>query len=312
MNIPTKFKEYIWLVNTIRRAKRISLAEINELWVKTDMSGGVPLARATFNRHKDAIEDIFGLYIDCDHRDGYRYFIGNERVLRENSVQNWMLSTLTVNNLVSESLSLQKRILLEPVAYADDYLPTVIEAMKRGVRIAIQYRKYGAEEPKALNFEPYCLKMFHQRWYVLGHFHRDATEEKPESDYFGMFSFDRILEMSLTDIKFKVDPAFDAEAYFSECYGVLVNDDTEPMKVLVRVFGYDRYYTRDLPIHHSQRVIGQGEDYVDYELFLRPTSDFIRYLVGFGDQLQVLSPEWIADELVSIHSDAITRYEPSE
>ena len=42
MKIPTLFKEYIWLVNTIRRAKRISLAEINEKWINTDMSGGIP------------------------------------------------------------------------------------------------------------------------------------------------------------------------------------------------------------------------------------------------------------------------------
>ena len=56
MTIPAKFKEYIWLVNTIRRARRITFAEINERWVETDMSGGVELARSTFNRHKDAIE----------------------------------------------------------------------------------------------------------------------------------------------------------------------------------------------------------------------------------------------------------------
>lgn len=309
MNIPTKFKEYIWLVNTIRKARKISLAEINELWVRTDMSGGVDLARATFNRHKDAIEDIFGIFIDCDRQDGYKYYIGNENVLRENTLQNWMLSTLSVNNLISESLSLQSRILLEPVGYGDDYLPIVIEAMKRSVRIAIQYQKYGDEEPRPLNFEPYCLKMFRQRWYVLGHFHRNATEEKPEADYFGMFSFDRIRDMVLTDIKFEINPDFDAAAFFSECYGVVVNDDTEPVRVQIRVFGYERYYTRDLPLHHSQREIGRGEDYVDYELFLRPTSDFIRHLVGFGAQLQVLSPDWIAEEVIMAHDDAIARYE---
>ena len=309
MNIPTKFKEYIWLVNTIRKARKISLAEINELWVRTDMSGGVDLARATFNRHKDAIEDIFGIYIDCDRQDGYKYYIGNENVLRENTVQNWMLSTLSVNNLISESQSLQSRILLEPVSNGDDYLPIVIEAMKRSVRIAIQYQKYGDEEPRPLVFEPYCLKMFRQRWYVLGHFYREATEEKPEADYFGMFSFDRICEMTLTDIKFEMNPDFDAAEFFSECYGVVVNDDTEPIKVLVRLFNYERYYTRDLPLHHSQREIGRGEDYVDYELFLRPTSDFIRHLVGFGALLQVLSPDWIADEVIMAHDDAIARYE---
>lgn len=55
MKSPALFKEYIWLVNTIYRAGRISLAEINEKWVETEMSEGVEFARATFNRHKDAI-----------------------------------------------------------------------------------------------------------------------------------------------------------------------------------------------------------------------------------------------------------------
>ena len=60
MKIPAKFKEYIWLVNTIRKARRITFAEINEKWLLTDMSEGIELARSTFARHKDAIEDIFG------------------------------------------------------------------------------------------------------------------------------------------------------------------------------------------------------------------------------------------------------------
>lgn len=217
MTIPAKFKEYIWLVNTIRRARRITFAEINERWVETDMSGGVELARSTFNRHKDAIEDIFGIYIDCDRQNGYQYYIGNDYVLREDSVQNWMLSTLSVNNIISESLSLQDRILLQPVPSEGNYLRMAIEAMKKGVRIEVDYRKYGTDTPNHLNFEPYCIKMFKQRWYILGHFHRDATEEKPESDYFGVFSFDRILKMSMTDIKFQIDPDFDAQTYFDEC-----------------------------------------------------------------------------------------------
>jgi len=308
MNIPTRFKEYIWLVNTIRKAGRISLAEINERWVKTEMSGGVDLARATFNRHKDAIEDIFGIYIDCDRQDGYKYFIGNEVVLRENTVQNWMLSTLSVNNLISESLSLQKRILLEPVSYTDDYLPMVLEAMKRSVRIAILYRKYGDEEPRALDFEPYCLKMFRQRWYILGHFHRDGKDGE-DVDYFGVFSFDRIQEMTLTDVRFEIDPDFDAETYFSDSFGVLVHDDTLLERVVIRAYGYERYYLSDLPLHSSQREIGQGEDYVDFELQLRPTVDFSSHLLSKGNQIKVLSPQWLAEEICEMHAEAAKNYE---
>ena len=155
MTIPAKFKEYIWLVNTIRKARRITFAEINERWLETDMSGGVDLARSTFARHKDAIEDIFGIYIDCDRQNGYQYFIGNDYVLREDSVQNWMLSTLSVNNVISESLSLQDRILLQPVPTEGEYLKTVIDAMKKSVRIAVDYRKYGSINELIYDLEEY-------------------------------------------------------------------------------------------------------------------------------------------------------------
>lgn len=312
MTIPAKFKEYIWLVNTIRKARRITFAEIQEKWLDTDMSEGVELARSTFARHKDAIEDIFGIYIDCDRQNGYEYYIGNDYVLREDSVQNWMLSTLSVNNVISESLSLQDRILLQEVPYEGDYLKMVIDAMKKGVRIAVDYRKYGTDRPNHLDFEPYCIKMFKQRWYVLGHFHRDATEEKPESDYFGVFSFDRILNMSLTDTRFQIDPDFDAQSYFDECYGVLVGDGTKSERIVIRAYGYERYYIRDLPIHKSQREIGQGENFSDFELYMRPTVDLSGHLLSRGNQIKVLSPQWLADELHDMHLEAALMYEPEE
>ena len=311
MKTPTLFKEYIWLVNTIRKAKRITFAEINERWLDSELSEGVEIARATFNRHRDAILDIFGIIISCDKKNGYTYYIENEEVLSENSIQNWMFSTITVNNIISESLPLQKRILLEHVPYEGYYLPMVMEAMKKNVRIAIKYRKYGDVEPKDLDFEPYCLKLFRQRWYVLGHFHRDM-KDGPDIDYFGMFSFDRILEMSLTDTKFQMNPDFDAEAFFSECYGVLVNDDTEAETIVIRVFGYEQYYMKDLTIHHSQHEIGHGEDYTDFELFLRPTPDFIRHLVSLGDQVQVLSPQWLATEVCDEHYRTVCMYQESD
>ena len=307
-----KFKEYIWLVNTIREARRITFEEINEKWLETDMSEGVEMARSTFARHKDAIEDIFGLFIECDRQNGYKYYIGNEYVLRENSVQNWMLSTLSVNNVVSESLSLQDRILLQEVPYEGEHLKMVIDAMKRSVRIAVDYRKYGTDKPNHLEFEPYCIKLYKQRWYILGHFHRDATEEKPGSDYFGMFSFDRILEMWVTDIKFKMDPDFDAEAYFKECYGVLVGDDTKPERIVIRAYGYERFYLRDLPIHHSQHEIGQGENFADFELYLRPTIDLSGYFLSRANQVKVLSPQWLAVEICAMHMEAAEMYLPEE
>ena len=308
MTAYTKFKEYIWLVNTIYHAKNITLAEINRRWMQTEMSGGMEMARATFNRHKNAIEDIFGIYIECDRQNGYRYHIGNDHVLREDSVQNWMLSTLSVNNLVSESLSLQERILLEPTSSGGEYLPIVIEAMKRNVRVKVNYLRYGDDSPKELEFEPYCLKLFNRRWYVLAHFHRDAASNHVADDFYGIFAFDRIKELEMTDVKFEVNPDFDATEYFQENFGVLVHDGTPLERIVLRVFGQERYYLRDLPMHHSQREIGSGDDFIDIELMLRPTFDFTRHLMSLGSSVQVIVPYWLADEVHAMHIEAANLY----
>lgn len=312
MKIPAKFKEYIWLVNTIRKARRITFAEINERWLETEMSEGIELARSTFNRHKDAIEDIFGIYIDCDRQNGYKYFIGNDYVLREDSVQNWMLSTLTVSNIISESLSLQERILLEHIPSEGENLKAVIEAMKRSVKIVINYRRYGNNVPKEFCLEPYCIKLLKKRWYVLGHVHQNATLDREERDYFATFSFDRIQELRITEDKFVIDPDFDAAEYFRESFGVFVGSDIPVEKVVLRAYSPERYYMYDLPLHSTQRVVKQGEDYTDFELTLRPTLDLTHHLLSRGNLIKVLSPEWLAKEVRDMHLESARLYEPAK
>lgn len=300
MKTPTLFKEYIWLVNTIRRAGRISLAELNARWLETEMSGGLPLARTTFNRHKDAIEDIFGLYIDCDRRGGYKYFIGNESVLREESVQNWMLSMLTVNQLVSESLSLRQRILLEDVPSGGEALKQVLDAMKQNRRLSIRYRKYQTEQMRTYVVDPYCVKLFRRRWYLL---------VKYSDGRMAVFSFDRLLEVQPLDEHFVMDEDFDAGTFFADSFGVMVSEEVPTEQIIVRAFGREPCYLRDLPLHTSQRLLTTTEEYTDFEYWLRPTADFKAHLLSRGAWLQVLSPAWLAAEMKELLRQAVSRYE---
>ena len=214
MTTPSLFKEYIWLVNTIKQAGHITFAEIQERWLDTEMSEGVDLARSTFNRHKDAIQDIFGINIECDRKNSYTYYIENDEVLREETVQNWMLSAMSVTDIISQSKSLHQRIVLQQVP-CSGHLELFIRAMKQKVRVLMSYCRYESQNTTSVTCEPYCLKLFNQRWYVLAHFHRDATQDKPERDYYGVYAFDRIQSLQLTDIKFEVRSDFDAQLFFS-------------------------------------------------------------------------------------------------
>ncbi len=307
MTVPSLFKEYIWLVNTINRARRISFSEIQELWLDTEMSGGVELARSTFNRHKDAIQDIFGIYIECDRKQGYKYYIGNAEVLKEDTVQNWMISTMSVNDIISECKGLHERIVLQQVP-CDEYLAVFIQAMKKKVRVIVTYRKYGSEAVSRVDFEPYCLKLFNQRWYCLAHFHRDASQEKEERDYFAVYSFDRIQNVTLTNIKFEMRKDFDSKSFFKECFGVVVGDGSKAERIVLRVFGMQRYYLHDLPLHHSQRMIAKGEGWVDYEYYLRPTCDFCGHILSLANQVKVISPNALAERICQMAKDTLSCY----
>lgn len=299
MTVPVLFREYIWLVNTIYKARKISLSEINEKWIETDYSGGVEFSRTTFHRHKIAIEDMFGIYIECDRKNGFKYYIGNEYVLQENSVQNWMLSTLSVSSLLAESMSLNERILLENVPSGGEKLKMVIKAMKESKKISITYRRYGGHATRTFDLEPYCIKLFGQRWYLLGRFADRG---------FATFSLDRMLEIKMSDENFKFDKDFDAASYFSDCFGVMLDENSKPERVKIRAYGYEPYYLRDLPLHHSLREIHSTEEYSDFELRLKITSDFKAKLLSRGEWIEILEPKTLAEEIIEWHQKAIDRY----
>jgi hypothetical protein len=297
------FQQYIWLVNTIHKYRKLTLDEINQHWLDTDMSEGLPIARSTFNRHRDAILDMFGVIIECDKQDGFRYYIYNAEVLEEDSIQNWMFSTLSVNSILSESKGVYDRILLEQIPSDGENLHKFIDAMKRGVRIEVSYRKYGSKEIKStMILEPYLVKLFNKRWYAL------VKSSKPNSDLFTL-AFDRILSLEITNEKFCYDKDFDSATWFRDCYGIVNDTNVKVEKVIVRAFGREANYLRDLPFHHSQKEVLKEDDYSDFELILRPTADFWTPLLSRGAAIKVLQPQWLADEIKQIHQEAARLYE---
>lgn len=310
MKIPSLFKEYIWLIETIRRNGRMTLAEISELWRHQEETDGQELSRTTFNRHRDSILDSFGVIIECDRRDGYRYYIENEEVLRENSIQNWMFSTLSVSNMLEGNAGLQSRILLESIPSGDDKLRQIIDAMRDNRRIRIQYHKYSSSQSKSYTLEPYCLKLYNRRWYMLvkkADAPTAADDTGKKGDLF-IFSLDRIESIELLQTKFTVDKNFDAATFFSDCLGIMVDDSKKSERIVLRAYGLEPYYLRDLPMHHSQKVIKETKEYTDFELRLRPAEDFIEYLLSKSTKIRVLEPKRLAEKIQQRLKDALNLY----
>jgi hypothetical protein len=299
MKIPSIFKQYIWLIETIRRNGRMTLSEISDLWCQQEESNGQELSRTTFNRHRDSIMDIFEIIINCDRKDGYRYYIENEEVLNKNNIQNWMYSTLSVSNLLNGNVSLKDRILLESIPSGDDKLRQIIDAMRENKRIKIQYHKYSSTESKTYILEPYCLKLYNRRWYMLVK-KADAPTINEDGEKKGdlfIFSLDRIKSIEILQTKFVIDKNFNAEVYFNDCFGIMVVNNLKVERIVLRAYGLEPFYLRDLPIHHSQKEIKKTEEYTDYELKLRPAEDFKKFLLSLSTWVRVLEPAWLANEM---------------
>ena len=295
MRSTSLFKSCIWLINIVHRYGEITFAQINAEWMKTEMSGNQKMHRSAFNRHRDYILDMFGIMIECK---GRKYYIYNERVLKEDSVQNWLFSTLSVNNIISESLSLQNRIFLESIPKVT-YLELLVEAMKENRKVVIDYQKYGSTEVSERIIEPYFLKLHKRRWYVMAN----------TADGYRLFSFDRVMSASIVKQTFCMPKDFDARKYFGDCFGVMRDERHPAERIVLRALGNERHYMNDLPVHQSQKVIGDGDGYVDYEIFMRPTSDFIGYVMSRGSWLKVMSPQSLVDEIAENLRKTLGMYE---
>ena len=311
MKIPSLFKEYIWLIETLKRNVRMTLGEISELWRQQEESGGEELSRTTFNRHRDSILDIFGVIIECDRKDGYRYYIENEEVLKENSIQNWMFSTLSVSNMLDGNVGLQDRILLESIPSGDDKLQQIIGAMRENKRIKIQYHRYAATESNLFTVEPYCVKLYCRRWYVIvkiieTSLDRDKDDKK---DNLYVFALDRIEHVEILQTKFTVDKDFNAAGYFNDSFGIVANSDMKPEKIVIRAYGLEPHYLRDLPLHHSQKEIKRTDEYTDFELKLKPTNDFKTHLLSLNSWVRIIEPAWLAEEMKEWLKNALSRYD---
>ena len=150
--------KYIWLVQKFITAgdRGLSLEELGTAW---ERKFGTSYARRTFNNHREAVSEVFGIDIECD-RGTNRYFVRNSGDIadRETGIS-WLIDTFTVNNmLVLSKERLAGRISVEEVPSGKKYLAPLMSAMQENNKVEILYRKYGAEMPDIRNVHPYGIK----------------------------------------------------------------------------------------------------------------------------------------------------------
>lgn len=293
-NAATLFNRYVWLVDTIYRAGRITFEEINERWQRSSLNEtGEELPLKTFHNHKNAIQQMFDINIECNRKGGYLYYIEHAEDMERGGVRTWLLNTFAVNHLINESHHLKRRILFEEIPSGQRFLTQIIEAMRDNRTLEMSYQSFWNETAHTFEVAPYCVKVFRQRWYVVA----CSTSD----DRLRIYALDRIRELRTSEHLFVLPEDFDPQAYFADSFGVVVDGNCKPERVRVRVSGIQRQYLRTLPLHASQQEAEVTDDSSVFEFYLRPTFDFeqelLTHAANTDGQIEVLQPQWLREEM---------------
>ena len=136
--------QYIWLINTLKAHRALTLDELKSKWRDDEVADGNPLNRSTLTRHRRAIFDMFGIIIEAD-ASTYKYSIRNANVLTNGSIEQWLYSTLSVHGVLAESVGMKERVVLENIPSGAEFLSTIIHAFHTGHRLRMGYQKFNGE-----------------------------------------------------------------------------------------------------------------------------------------------------------------------
>lgn len=292
------FGYYVWLLNVIRSSDGITLRELEERSIRSDRG---PLPRKSFDNHRKKIEELFDVNICCRRRGkDSTYYIESTKLLDRDITRSWLLSTISASMTIHSASELRGRILLEHIPSGEHYLATVLEAMQANRVLRVVYKSFFKNETDSFTLSPYALKIFRQRWYVLGaSSHREGLRT---------FALDRVQDLSIGEESFVLPRGFSAEKYFADFFGIVADKEQELEEVCLRVYGKQIAYFKSLPLHKSQRILQESKAYTDVSLSLSPTYDFLQELLHHGPLVEVLSPEWLRNELREMLNLTLERY----
>ena len=300
--------KYVWVIDTIYKARKITFKELNRRWLNDDISRGLAIPKRTFDNWRHVIWDMFGIDIVNENRGEYRYYIDNEEDISKNGFRSWLYNTISVSHTLANSQSIKDRIVLEYVPSGQEFLQSIIDAMKENRVINITYHSYWKDEENNFDVQPYCVKLFRQRWYLVARSTYAYYYEKGPRIY----ALDRIIDIQTTDETFEMPKDWRAKEFFDDCFGIIADQRIEPQTVKLKVAVGQANYIRDLELHESQEEVERNDEYSIFEYFLRPSYDFLQDILWNGEEMEVLEPQWFREEIAGKIQRMWNKYRVSE
>jgi len=295
-------KRYHLIINLLRR-KPCSYKEIKDYLDREGELRGYQLncSTRTFKRDRDYISMIYG--IEIEYNASLKAYVLNDEI--QSHVDNRIMESFDIIDTFGFSKHISNFVFFENrKSLGTENLYRIIHAIQNNFKITFWYQRFQEENGKTIDAEPYALKEFKNRWYVLA---KDAlkNEIKP-------FALDRIITLVISNSWFDKKEKPDVYKLFENCFGIFLPDDNQPVETVVLSFSpLKGKYINSLPLHTSQKILFDNEKEFRISLNIYITYDFIMELLSHGADVKVISPKILTDKMKANFVKAICNYDYS-
>lgn len=288
-------RRYSLLLRKLNGPNKPSAADLLDFLEQNDIKA----AKRTLERDFQFMRDTFHIEV-CFDRNAKGYYIDSETSLNPELLFNFMdlANTAELFNPANKSKQHYLYFQKQNLQKGTHYLSPILNAIDIKLKLEISYQPFYVDAPRAYIIHPYLLKEFDQRWYVYA-FDQDGG-------LFKSFALDRILECKASNESYKLQK-IDRDLIFNHLIGISGEKD-HPEKVVLRFTSNQAKYITSLPIHHSQKEIAKNDESVTFEYWLVPNYELKQEILKHGEQVEVLEPAALIDEIVDRLQKSLNQY----
>ena len=175
-----------------------------------------------------------------------------------------------------------------PLLKGSEYIRFLIDAIVNRKVVRLSYRKFNSGNEFIANVHPYLIKEYRNRWYLVG-----LNDDIKEIRTYGL---ERIQKIEVNERVIFLMDDFDAQQYFKNTVGIIA-PQSEPVYVKLKFNKRQGQYALTLPIHESQELIEETDEYIIISLFVSLTYELFQMIIGWGCDVEVIEPEELRSQI---------------
>ncbi len=253
--------------------------------------------KRTIQRDFEAIRSIYNIDIRFDFKRGVYALVPDEN--QEKNLR--MVEALDMFNAMKVTENISGIIYFEKRRpQGTENMNGLLHAIQNRVQIEFTYTKYWEDESTQRIAEPYALKEFKNRWYLVALDHKDLKIKT--------FALDRLTDPEISKRKFQYPQKFDVNSYFKHCFGIITSDGKEPQEIVLSFDPFQGKYIKSMPLHESQEILVDNEHEIRIKIKIYLTHDFLMEILSQGENVKVIEPTELIEQLKSNYTNALNQY----